>query len=219
MWRPSSYNLFNLTSLPLGSEYFSKAPASKNAFNCTDPEDGSIRLRRNIFYYLPNDTALYSRSLASPSAPLRELKISHNQSLFTFPFRANFGGGRFGRSPLGRSWRGRQTGFGISRKMMTFCFALTVRENKNGKYRRQGVRVYLCLSFLCPFLTFLSQYSLTITCSAQNPLLRLINISLCIALRLLVYLTFFQVVKHITHVYYELCLGCMLENAARVSVW
>jgi hypothetical protein len=99
-------------------------------------------------------------------------------------------------------WRSRQTDSGISRKMVaSFCFVATVRKNKNEKC------VCVCVYFMFIFFLFVSvicvtmQY--TITCSAQNSILRLINISLPIALRVLLYLTFFEVGNCTNHVHYR----------------
>jgi hypothetical protein len=75
--------------------------------------------------------------------------------------------------------------------------------------------VYLSLfvSDICVTIQF------KVTCSAQNLLLWLINISLPIALRVLLFLTFFEVGKHATYVRYKSYLGCVLENTATVSGW
>jgi hypothetical protein len=81
--------------------------------------------------------------------------------------------------------------------------------------------VCVCVYFMFIFSLFVSDICITIqftiTCSAQNLLLWLINISLPIALRVLLFLTFFEVGKHTTYVPYKPYLGCMLENTATVS--
>jgi hypothetical protein len=88
---------------------------------------------------------------------------------------------------------------------------------------RKKREVCLCVYFMLIFSLFVSDIYVTVqfttTCSAQNLLLWLINISLPIALRVLLFLTFIEDGKHTNYVHYKPYLGCMLENTATVSGW
>jgi len=79
----------------------------------------------------------------------------------------------------------------------SFCFVLTVREKK-----KRSVCVCVCVYFMFIFSLFVSDICVTIqfkiTCLAQNLLVWLINISLPIALRVLLFRTFIEVGKHTT---------------------
>jgi len=69
----------------------------------------------------------------------------------------------------------------------------------------------VCVYFMFIFSLFISDICVTIQW--------LINISLPIALRVLLFLIFFEVRKHATYVHYKPYLGCILENIATISGW